>query len=514
MFFAKSGYISRRLRSLKAALIGPQIFAFLPALTLGAMWYGGEGLLLYMALIFPALFAAAGLLNSAGIGTDGKDAITGLALRRVASQRLDFYLDEQNNTGKSSAAFAIELDHFADIERQFGPRAAGKIFAQSAQRITSILRDTDLTVHLNPTRIGVVTAPMRRSDLEMLIQLAARIQSAVSEPLSIDASSVHVTASVGFCSEARAHERTGTSMLSCAEDALSAAQLNGAGSIRAYSAETKRKSEARGALPAEITEALENGQIETWLQPQISTDTGDLTGFEAVPRWNHPERGMLTEAEFEDAIQQNGLSERLREVVLFTALTAIKGWDDAGLNIPKVSVNFSGQEMSNPKIADKIKWELDRFGLTADRLAIEIHEQVIANVENDTIVANIAALTDFGCLIDLDDFGTGHASIANIRRFAVNRIKIDRSFVTRVDRDREQQNMVAAVLTMAERLNLETLAEGVETLGEHAMLAQLGCQNVQGFSVSGPLPFSETQAWIVQHRAKLTTQPEFHRKSS
>jgi EAL domain-containing protein (putative c-di-GMP-specific phosphodiesterase class I) len=194
-------------------------------------------------------------------------------------------------------------------------------------------------------------------------------------------------------------------------------------------------------------------------------------------------------------------------LILSESLRALQKWDNSGHHIPRVSKNFSSQELEDPNICEKLRWELDRYDLEPDRLCVEILEDVIATSDNHIIVRNISALAELGCYIDLDDFGTGHASITNIRRFAVHRIKIDRSFITRVDRDREQQNMVTAVLTMAERLELDTLAEGVETIGEHAMLAQLGCGHVQGFSVARPMPFDETINWIPGHIAKISETP-------
>jgi EAL domain-containing protein (putative c-di-GMP-specific phosphodiesterase class I) len=182
-------------------------------------------------------------------------------------------------------------------------------------------------------------------------------------------------------------------------------------------------------------------------------------------------------------------------------------WDKAGLHVPNVGVNFSSAELRNPRLAEKLKWELDRFDLTPDRLCVEILETVIAETDNDVIVHNISALAKLGCGIDLDDFGTGHASITNIRRFAVRRIKIDRSFVTKVDEDREQQKLVSGILSLAERMGLETLAEGVETKGEHAMLAQLGCGHVQGFLFGRPMPFDATQSWILEQHAHRSALP-------
>ncbi|MEZ5768945.1 MAG: EAL domain-containing protein [Paracoccaceae bacterium] len=256
-------------------------------------------------------------------------------------------------------------------------------------------------------------------------------------------------------------------------------------------------------MTREVVRALENGEIRPWYQPQVSTDTGAVTGFEALARWHHPTRGMISPGAFLPAIARAGLFDRLGEVMLFQALTALRDWDRAGLDVPGVSVNFSTDELRNPRLFDKVRWELDRFEIDPARLTVEVLEDVVAQSDDDMTTRNIAALSRLGCSIDLDDFGTGHASIANIRRFDVNRIKIDRSFITHIDTDRDQQNMVAAILTMADRLGLDTLGEGVESHGEHALLAQLGCSHVQGYSIARPMPLEETAAWITAYRTRL-----------
>ena len=253
--------------------------------------------------------------------------------------------------------------------------------------------------------------------------------------------------------------------------------------------------------------AFDENQIRAHFQPQISTDTGEITGFEALARWYHPVRGMIAPAEFLPAIEEAGLSERLGEVMLYQSLSALAVWDKTGAKVPAVSVNFSKAELRGPGLAQKLKWELDRFELAPERLTIEILESVAGETENEVVVANIAAISKLGCGVDLDDFGTGTGSILSLRRFAIRRIKIDRSFVTKVDEDRDQQRVVAAILSMAEQLGLQTLAEGVETPGEHAMLSQLGCGHVQGFGIARPMPVEDTLDWIARHRARLTTTP-------
>jgi diguanylate cyclase len=187
-------------------------------------------------------------------------------------------------------------------------------------------------------------------------------------------------------------------------------------------------------------------------------------------------------------VEQAGLSDRLGATMLHAALAAVRSFDDAGSHLPCVAVNFSAGELRNPGIVDRVRWELDRFGLAPDRLTVEVLETVIDTTGDDMVTRSLAGFAALGCGIDLDDFGTGHAAIGSIRRFSVQRVKIDRSFVRRIDTDADQQNVVSAMILMAERLGLDTLAEGVETAAEQATVARLGCRHVQGFAIARPMP--------------------------
>ncbi len=498
---------------LRTMLTGPHMLAFVPALMLGGYWFGGEVALIVAAVSLPALVVLSGWLPRPAQGRRGRDPLTGLASRADLVAALDAAFAGERATGRRSACLAVELDEFAAFEAQHGQAAAETILRRVSERLKGHLRDGDLVARLDHAVFAVALAPVRRMDLETLIQLSVRLQEAVCDPIALDAGRTYVTASIGFCLPSRAPERNGAAHLAAAEHALAAARANGPASIRSYSSDMQPRADFAASYLDDVAAALEQGQIRPWFQPQVSTDTGDITGFEALARWHHPDRGLVPPADFLPAIAAAGLNERLGEVVLYHALTAVRAWDRAGLSIPRVAVNFSGEELSDPRLVERIRWELDRFELTPDRLAVEVLETVVSRSDNDTVTRNIAALGKMGCLIELDDFGTGNASLAAIRRFSVNRLKIDRSYITRVDRDRDQQEMVSAILTMAERLRLETLAEGVESVGEHAMLAQLGCQHVQGFSIGHPMPFEETIAWIVRHREKLAEPPPIGREA-
>ena len=504
-----------RLRAHVAPILtGPPVLAFLPAITLGAFWLGGEPALVIASLGLPLFFALGGAFgNWPPAMTVPRDSVTGLMLRDGFQAVLQQTLGETESSGRRSACFVLELDDYKDLVERHGQAAADTVMYRAGEKILSSLRDGDTVARLGDSRFAICLTPVRQFDLELGIQLAGRLQSAVEDPIAVDGASIYMSCSIGFCLRNRAPGSTADDWLGAALAALHDAHNLAPSAIRSYSSEIHRKTRARLELREEAAAALENGQIQPWYQPQISTDTGKVTGFEALARWNHPVHGLIPPASFLPALEQAGLMERLGEVMLYHGMTALKAWDSAGAQVPRVGVNFASDELRNPGLVDKIRWELDRFDLTPDRLAVEILETVVAGSPDDVVTRNINGLGQMGCRIDLDDFGTGQASIAAIRRFSISRIKIDRSFVMKADRDPEQQSMIGAILTLAERLDLETLAEGVETVGEHALLAQLGCGHVQGFGIGRPMPFDQTLDWIAAHEAKLQDTPRIGRNA-
>jgi len=492
-------------RNVVSVMTGPPMYAFLPAMCLAAYWFGGEGALVVLAGLLPVLYLI-------GANAGSRFHLRGSGLRGVL-ERGDFedisddVYQQAKEAGQEALTLNLAIEDFEQLIDRHGQAAADTVIARTGDRITTVLRAGDHVAMLGDARFGICTDPIRRLDLEMCLQMASRLQAAVEEPISVDGISVYVSASIGFCELRHAPGPTGEDWLKAAATALSEARKRGPSAIRAFSTKMRVQMQTRSELREEVTLALERGEINPWFQPQISTDTGQITGFEALARWRHPERGLVAPGEFLNAVEEAGQLERLAEVMMYHSFAALKAWDIAGVEIPQIGVNFAGSELSNPKLIDKIKWELDRFDLTPERLAVEVLETVVASSPDDTITRNINALSALGCSVDLDDFGTGHASIASIRRFAISRIKIDKSFVMKADRDPEQQRMISAILTMAERLQIETLAEGVETVGEHALLAQLGCDHVQGFGIARPMPFEQTLDWIHRHAAKLEDVP-------
>ena len=476
----------------------PELLAFLPAVTLAAFWLGGEGALVATALCVPFAYALAGILGNArgDICAPESDPLTGLPLREAAVRRLDRSLGADPLEGESGGCIALTLDEADGLARLHGHDGFAEILRQTGARLAGSVRRVDTVVRLEGAAFAVALGPMRHGDLETVLQLAARLQEAVEVALSLDATTVRVTCSVGFCLPGRAPVPGGARLVEAAIAAMDDATRNGPGAIRAYTHDMRRTQANLAELRRELGPALDSGEVQAFFQPQLSTDTGAVTGMETLVRWVHPERGVLEPAEFLPGILSAGLGERLGEVMLACGLRALKLWARAGRPVPAVAVNFAPEELRNPRLPDKIQWELDRFGLPADRLIVEIDETVVAEATDEVIVQTLARIAGMGCRIDLDGFGGGRASIASIRRFSVSRLKIARDFVSRIDEDRDQQRTAAGILSLAEQLGLDTLAVGVETPGEHAMLAQLGCGHVQGYAIARPMPLEEASAWL------------------
>ncbi|MBZ0130277.1 MAG: EAL domain-containing protein [Rhodobacteraceae bacterium] len=486
-----------------------QLLSFMPLFIVAAYWIRAEAVLFVVSFMFPLLLAFQELLGrnnahqTAPLSEDMRDPLTGLANRQAARQRLTRFIETERNTGRETATLHIDIDRFRLINERYGMETGDRVLAEIGDRLRSCVRDNDLVARIDGDDFALVLNPIRKADLAIAMTIAERVRAAIDHPFSIDHVTCYLTCSIGICLSGRAPAQDADSILASAGIALDLARREGPNATRSFSPKMRREAQKLHHLSSELEAALENGQIRPFFQPQICTDTGEIAGFEALARWEHPENGLILPGLFLKAVAATGRSDRLGEVILYHSLSALKAWDRAGFRVPCVGVNFSSEELRNPKLVEKIKWEVDRFDVAPSRITIEVLENVVSEHDDDVVTSNIRALAAHGFNIDLDDFGTGHAAIANIRRFAVNRIKIDRSFITHIDSDAEQQAMASAIIRMAESLGIETLAEGVETIAEHGRLAELGCRYIQGFGIARPMPFEDSIAWLTHHREKL-----------
>jgi len=431
----------------------------------------------------------------------GRDGLTGLPMRAALLEKMGQYFATPGASTRTAACLVIDLDDFHSFNERWGRDLGDHVLRCTAERLCSAVRADDLVVRLDADAFALYLAPAQGMTLDAILSIAERLQRALSEPIPLGGGHSYISASIGIALAGKCPQPTAASLLLAAERAMVTARDHGAGATRVYAREMQKAVSTSQAMAEDLARAMEHGQIKAWFQPQVATETGRILGFEALARWEHPERGIVAPADFLPAIEAMGRSERLSEIMLYQGLKALTAWERAGCAVQRIGVNFGATELRNPHLLDKIKWELDRFSLAPERLSLEVLENVVADTDDDIILRNLAALRELGCGLDFDDFGTGNASISAIKKLGIGRIKIDRSFISRVDKDGEQQRMLAAILTMARQLQVESLAEGVETLGEHAMLSQLGCDQMQGFGIARPMPLEDTFVWLRAHNA-------------
>lgn len=469
----------------------PELLLFLPAMFLAALWLGGLAGMVAVAVVVPLalLFVE-------------RKAEAGGAVSDQVAKALDRALAEGAATGASTGCLVVQFDDPLILCDRHGRARQSAILSASIARLRGAMRPGDRLYALEDGSLAVVLGPTLRVDLEAMVRLAGRLQLVAQQPMAVPTGQLQLTCSIGFCHARMLDHPNGQALLDAAQIAADEAMRHRPGAIRAYTPDLAQARTARDALRARFSAAVEAGEILAYFQPQVSTDSGEVTGVEALARWHHPERGVLTPGDFLPAIEGTELMDALGEVMLDQGLALLVACDAEGLRVPTVAVNLSASDLADPHLPDRLHWALDRHGLAPSRLTIEVLESVVAVQGDDTIAEAIARISELGCGVDLDDFGTGNASLTTIRRFALNRLKIDRSFVRGVDHDRNQQKFVTTVLALAEQLGLDTLAEGVETQDEHAMLAQLGCGHVQGYVLARPMPAGALGAWLSQHNAR------------
>ncbi|MCC5987532.1 MAG: GGDEF domain-containing protein [Pararhodobacter sp.] len=411
------------------------------------------------------------------------------------------FRSDEDTPGRDGAALVVRLDDGERLRGHHGARYVAALMGELADRLGNALRAEDAFCHLPPEGFAIALQPRSGLDVATVLAIAKRIQAQLGTRFEFEAVGTWPSISIGLCLSAQAARRQGLGMLDAAEQAAERALRAGPGGLHSFSV-IDMPGLVSSDRRQDIQHALESGAICAHFQPQIDAGSGQVSGLEALARWEHPERGLIPPGEFLPLIEKAGLAPQLARRMLDCALAALARLDAAGLAVPAVAVNLSVPELRSPSLADEIAWALEQHDLQPERLVVEILEDVITLSDDDIMVRNIARLAGMGCGIDLDDFGTGHASIASIRRFAVGRLKIDRSFITNLHRDQERQRMAGAILSMADGLGLDTIAEGVENAEEMALVTAMGCTHLQGFGIARPMPESALAPWLAERAAQ------------
>ena len=482
-------------RTLRKFLASTRWLAFAPILTLGAFWAGGEAFLIAAAITIPAAAVSIGTFREHSHTYSREDEATGLMLRDALIDWVDRAVAEAAELDLQVAVIVATIDDLDRLEERFGQSMRDTVLREALARLNGLLREGDAMARIGQG-IAIGISNLRPPETENLMLLASRLQAVFEEPFSEGPTRTYCTLSLGLAAESHVKTASGANIVAAAQRAGELAQVSTAGSVRVYSEGLSSETALDRNIAVQLVNALETGEIFAWFQPQVRTADGCVIGFEALARWDHPDRGLVAPTSFLPDIEKVGLSQRLAEVILKQALMAMNTWEAAGFDVPSISVNFSSEELRNPKLPDYVRWELDRHGIAPERLVVEVLESVASESSEDAITRTLIAMSRMGCRIDLDDFGTGFTSFVNVRRFEVKRIKIDRSLVSNLDTDKDQHRMLSALLAFARNLGIEVLAEGVETEGEVAALRAMECRDIQGYYIARPMPLGETLLWL------------------
>ena len=299
-----------------------------------------------------------------------------------------------------------------------------------------------------------------------------------------------------------------------ADLALYTAKNAGRGTHRFFTPNLRTQYEEKEELQAQIREGLEAGEFVPFFQPQVEGRSGKIVGLESLARWHHPVRGLLTPFHFLDAANDAGVLEQLDRHLLEQTFSAVHEWRSKGLDIPQISINLTAARLLEVDLVESLVFEVDKADLCPSMVGLEILESAMIDNNSRQMIENVGSLSEAGFNVELDDFGTGHASISNLRNFKVDRIKIDRSFVKDVHLYSELAKITSAMIGLAHSLRVDALAEGVETPEERLVLNALGCDHIQGFGVSRPMPGSDIPLWIrkTQKTRKLPPRRNGDRK--
>jgi diguanylate cyclase (GGDEF)-like protein len=419
------------------------------------------------------------------------DALTGLPNRLLFQERIVEALADAKLRGETIAVLCLDLDHFKNVNDSLGHPAGDALLKVVGDRLRQCVRERDTVARLGGDEFGVVLA--RLTDAELAATLASRMISALNEPADLSGHQAVIGTSIGVSTSA-AEGLDADKLLKNADLALYRAKADGRGTFRFFEADMDARAQARRALEINLRQATARGELELHYQPQVHLQTRTVTGFEALVRWRHPERGLVSPGEFIPLAEETGIIIQIGEWVLRQACSDATTWPD-GIN---VAVNVSPAQFRDHDLAQRVAKILAETGLPAHRLEIEITESLLLR----DVKANLGTLDELrqlGLRISMDDFGTGYSSLSNLRSFPFDKIKIDRSFVKDLDESPDSAAIVRAVLGLGLSLGISTCAEGVETAAQMAALREQGCTEMQGYYFSPPRPLKELANLLTDH---------------
>lgn len=415
------------------------------------------------------------------------DALTGLPNRSLLDDRLAQAIAHAKRDEHEFAVLMLDLDRFKIINDSLGHRAGDELLNQTAQRLQGVVRKVDTIARVGGDEFVLVLSPMStRADA---MKVAQKVVDAVSAQVRVGGVDLHVSTSVGIAMYP-SDGFTAESLVAHADSAMYCAKHRGRNQIQNYEQSMDNATRDRVKRENDLHGALERGELELHYQPKVDTESHRFHSAEALCRWNHPEFGLIPPQDFIPLAEDSGLIVSIGEWVLREACRQAKQWQTEGLPPMRVAVNVTATQFRQNTLLDVVRRALDNAKLEPRFLELELTESaVMTNPEESA--AMLEKLSVMGVHVSVDDFGTGYSSMSYLRRFPIDKLKIDRTFVKDLTSRVEDASIVQAIISLAHSLKLKVVAEGVETTQQLETLREMGCDQYQGFHFSPPLPAAD-----------------------
>ncbi|MFQ5468428.1 MAG: putative bifunctional diguanylate cyclase/phosphodiesterase, partial [Kiloniellaceae bacterium] len=434
------------------------------------------------------------------------DTLTGLANRAVFLERLEDALAQAKRTNAMVALLLLDLDNFKGINDSLGHPVGDGLLKGVAERLSRGTRETDTVARLGGDEFAIIATNLPESG--GAAEVARKLIQALSIPFWIDGREIRATTSIGI-SVFPVEESDPDILLKHADFAMYQAKANGPGTWQFYDAEMNARRQARKSMEEDLDRALEDEQFELHYQPKVHAVTGALTGVEALIRWNHSKRGVVSPEAFVPIAETTGRIAAIGDWILGRAIAQHMAWRDVGLGRIPIAINLSPVQFRTGCVANTVRRIAARFDVDPHDIGLEITEGTI--IENvDDVIRQLHELREIGYKIFIDDFGTGYSSLAYLKKLPIDALKIDRAFVSRITEDKHDAAIAKAIIDMARSLRLSTVAEGVETPAQLALLRAQGCTEIQGYLFSTPLGADEFAAWF-RARGRAPAHGDLHR---
>jgi diguanylate cyclase len=415
------------------------------------------------------------------------DALTGLPNRILLEDRLSQAIAHAARDGHSFAVAVFDLDRFKVVNDSFGHNAGDTLLKEVAARLQGVARSIDTVVRLGGDEFVMIIDNLAQpADAQAVAQ---RALAALHQPLRIGEQDIHSSASIGIA----LYPQDGSSvetLMAHADAAMYCVKQQGRNDVQFFTPGMDAATQDRGKLESDLHHALARGQFVLHYQPKVDAQTGLLRGAEALIRWLHPERGQVPPATFIPLAEECGLIEAIGNWVIREACRQARAWQDEGLTPTRVAVNLSAFQFRNGTLLATIREALEKYRLDPAFLEVEITESALMSDPEES-VSILRKLSEMGVLVSVDDFGTGYSSMSYLQRFPIDKLKIDRTFISDVTSSNDDASIVSAIVSLGHTLKLKVIAEGVETPEQLEFLQMLGCDQYQGYHFSKPMPASE-----------------------